>query len=149
MKTMTKLTLVITGLLVAGTALVGFGAHSMEPEEHAQWWVKKLTRELELDAVQVEKLETLKETLLQARAEMHENHDAQKDEVIAMLSAPVIDRNQLNEIVSAKTQRVSMIAPEIITVFADFYDSLADAQKQEVVKHVSEKMRHAGRHDHW
>ncbi len=149
MKTLSKVGFVVTGVLVIGTALVGFGGHSMEPAEHAQWMVKKVTRELELNADQVAKLEVLKERILLAQAQVHDSNEHKSELVVELLSAPVFDRAKVVEVVRTKTDAVLTQAPEVITAFGDFYDSLDSTQKQVVIDHVSERMAHHEHHASW
>ncbi len=149
MRSYGKTLLLTVGILLAGTTLVGFGAHTMHGEDHLQWLTEKVSRELDLGTDQVARLDTVKQRLIAARERMHQDHEQRQQQILTLLAAPTLDQESVLAIVRDKTGTVNELAPEVVAALADFYASLDDAQRQTVREHVADRMQHHNQPHHW
>jgi Spy/CpxP family protein refolding chaperone len=108
--------------------------------------VEKVSKKLELNETQKIKLVNLKDELLAVRKTMRSDRDEKRAEVLAMMKQPTLDREKVNTMVQQKINVASTQAPVVIDAMADFYDSLDDAQRAELVEHIEDKMEHFDHH---
>ena len=148
MKISKRTIIVITAgtLLIGGVAACKHKMHSATPEERGEWVVEKVSKKLELNETQKIKLVNLKDELLAVRKTMRSDRDEKRAEVLAMLQQPTLDREKANTMVQQKINVASTQAPVVIDAMADFYDSLDDAQRAELVEHIEDKMAHFDHH---
>lgn len=131
----------VTGIvLVTGIAACG---HHRSPEERADYMVEKITSNLELTAPQVTQLEQLKDELMKARQSMLAERESMHKEVTALLSQPTLDQERALKLVHDQTESVNQKAPQLVSAFAGFYDSLTPEQQTKLREKVEEY-----RHDH-
>ncbi|WP_455202247.1 Spy/CpxP family protein refolding chaperone [Kaarinaea lacus] len=149
MKPMSKriVILVAGGAVIAGT-LVACGHHRYHnPEKRGEWLVEKVTDELELNETQQAKLEAVRQEILAVRKDTLEDRQTMREEVLAMLDQPQLDRQKVLAMVEKKTTSINQHAPQVVNALGEFYDSLSDEQRNEVREHFSEMSeRH---HHHW
>ena len=145
MKRSTKIftTVALTVGLIGGAAAVGkqkFGSH----EKRAGYVAAYIADELELDAVQTQALDVLKDQMLSA----HHIIKAKsiREEATALLNAETFDRAQALELINAKTASVNEQAPDLVNAVGDFLDSLNSEQKNEMLEIMKEHRGHKGRH---
>ena len=148
MKISKRTIIVITAgtLLIGGVAACKHKMHSATPEERGEWVVEKVSKKLELNETQKIKLVNLKDELLAVRKTMRSDRDEKRAEVLAMMQQPTLDREKVNNMVQQKINVASTQAPVVIDAMADFYDSLDDAQRAELVEHIEDKMEHFDHH---
>ena len=147
MKTLSKriVIFVVSGVVIAGT-LAAFAHNRSHGIEHrAEWVVAKVSDELKLDDAQIDKLNVLKDELIATRNKMHDEHETTHSEALAMFNESQLDRQKALTIIESKTRLVNQYAPNVVNAFGDFYDSLNEAQRQELREHINKL---ADRHDH-
>jgi len=150
MKTWIKRTLIATlsaTLLVGGlTACGSHGRHGGEwsaervTEVRAKV-VDKISKKLELDATQKQKLGVLADQIIASRTAFRGKDTDPRAEIQAMVAGAKFDRALAQAMFEQKTQAVQGNGPQMIGAFADFYDSLNPAQQQQ----VRERLQHRGR----
>lgn len=63
-----------------------------DPEKRGEWLVEKVTEELELNDAQINKLELVRKEILTVRQEMRADREHTRNEILAMLEQPQLDR---------------------------------------------------------
>lgn len=159
MNTVTK---VIIAALVA-VPLIGGGvvaAKGYHMYKHGQNWMHgdetarqeivefvkfRITRELDLNDGQQQKLTSIADQVLKIRDSVPRN---QHLEAFSIISGSTFDRAKAAELVNRHTADVQNHAPELIAVLADFYDSLNVDQQQEIRSFITERHLHRMRGMH-
>jgi Spy/CpxP family protein refolding chaperone len=143
-----RIVIFFAGGTVLAATLVACSHHRYhDPEKRGEWLVEKVTDELELNESQKRKLELVRQEIVLARKEIHADRESTRTEVLAMLEQPQLDRQKVLSMVEQKTASVNQHAPRIVNALGDFYDSLSEAQRQELRTHIAEMNEH--RHHHW
>ena len=149
MKPLTKLAVsAALGLVIFG-AVAGCGyrfAHKT-PQERADWIVKNISDELKLNDAQLGKLNALKDELLAARSEYRKKHGATQKTVDELFSQPTLDQARVLAMIKERTQDVNDKAPQVVTAFAGFYDSLTPEQQKKLHDEITERMKR--HHGYW
>lgn len=115
------------------------------PQERAEWMVKDLSKELTLNEAQVGKLNALKDELLAVRSEYRKKHGDIPKTVDELFSQPTLDQARVLALIKERTQEVNDKAPQVVTAFAAFYDSLTPEQQKKLHDEFAERMeRHHG-----
>lgn len=149
MKSITKPIIIfsISGIIAVG-GVYAYAHNRMHNSEHrAEWIVATVSDKLELDDTQVAKLNVVKDELIAVRNKMQNEHDATHIEVLSMLDQAKLDRQQVLNLIDNKTHLVQQKAPSVVNAFAEFYDSLSEAQHQILRDHINSMMEHRGHHD--
>jgi periplasmic protein CpxP/Spy len=134
-----KYLMLIAGAIVAAGTLTACGPHRYNREdvaERAASMVESATHKLDLDGAQKTKLDVVKTMLLAARDAAESRHEAERQEIAALLSQPTLDRARTGALVTSHTRAIETKAPEVIAAFGDFYDSLRPEQQQKLREHV-------------
>ncbi|WP_420998056.1 Spy/CpxP family protein refolding chaperone [Cupriavidus sp. 30B13] len=142
----------LLGLFGAGIAVGGLtacgGYHhgpggKMSPEEVAQMRekiIERISKKLDLNAQQKQRLAVLADKLKAQRAALAGNAADPRAEVQALVAGDRFDRARAQSLVSEKTAVINAGSPEVIAAMADFYDSL-DATQQQQVREFLQKRR--------
>ena len=149
MKPLTKVAvIVVLGVAIFG-AMAGCGhrfAHKT-PQERADWIVKNISDELQLNDAQLGKLNALKDELLAVRSEYRKKHGDNLKTVDELLSHPTFDQTRVLALIKERTQDVNDKAPQVVSAFAGFYDSLTPEQQKKLREEVNERMEQ--HHGYW
>ncbi|UCB55006.1 MAG: Spy/CpxP family protein refolding chaperone [Thiotrichales bacterium] len=150
MKLAKRSIILVTGgaLLVAGVVACNHGMYFGSAEERGEWMVEKVTRELELNRLQQDKLTAVKDEFLDLRRTMRSDREQTRTDVLAMLQQPTLDRDRANTIVAQYVDKVSARSPRIIDAVGNFYDSLDDEQREELTGFIEHKIEHHHRWHH-
>jgi len=147
MKTYTKIILtVVTTLGITGGALA-YGIHSfgnMSMTDKAEMVNQKVTSKLSLNEEQKQKFSTLSKrmvTLVQQARSQSGDHKAMLQ---GLISDQPLDQAALLERINLKTSMINQHAPEMVTLLANFVDSLDSDQKSDLKEMIEQKMAHAG-----
>lgn len=146
MKNLKKSFLILFGVTLLGFGLTACGHHNMGPEEKADWMVKKINKELELNDVQLAKLNTFKGKILQTHNDMHATKQQRHEQILELVQAPVLDQAQILGMLQKHTDDLNQSAPELVSALADVMDSLSVEQKEKLAQHLKEKKDHWSRH---
>lgn len=136
-------------LLTLGVVACNYGMHYGTAEERGEWVVQKVSKELELNETQQARLAEVKDEVLKLRTTMRSDREQTRSDVQAMLAQSTLDREKANAIVDQKIETINSRSPVIIDAIGNFYDSLDDTQRAELMAFIEHKMEHHhGRH-HW
>ena len=149
MKLIFKLTVIAALGIGIFSAMAGCAHHFSHktPQERAKWIVKEISNELKLNDTQLAKLNALKDELLSVRSDYRKKHGDTRQAVGELLSQPTLDQARVLAMIKDRTQEVNNKAPQVVTAFAAFYDSLTPEQQKDLHDEILERMeRH---HDYW
>jgi len=145
-KRVTIITLILAAVVGVGIfSGCNKGIFNHTPEKKAQWVVDEINEELKLSQPQLENLVAVKDHVLSLRKKFKSEHKATHQNIIGLLSQPTLDQSKLNEMIKEKTAHVNEQSPEVIALFAVFYDSL-NATQQTTFRDAAEK--HMTKHTH-
>jgi len=141
----------IVGTVVLSLGLVGaalaYGKHRFsDPELRAEYAMNYVSDVLSLDTSQEQSLGNLKDAMLTARSNLHQDFGPLHEELVRIVSADTFDQADVLATVEAKTQAVNAQAPEVVAALATFVDSLNADQKAEIVSFLEHKVSHRGWH---
>lgn len=141
MKPWIKRTLVAlfgASVIVGGLSACSSGAHRHGPmgaEKIAEVRgkvVDRVSRKLDLDDAQKQKLQVLADKVQAQRAAVVGKAADPRAEVQALVAGDRFDRTRAQGLLDEKTRAVQATSPEVIDALADFYDSLRAEQQQKV-----------------
>jgi Spy/CpxP family protein refolding chaperone len=136
--------LAATAVLAIGVTACGHRHEGHGPasaERVAEWRgkaVERVTRRLELDAAQKQRLDVLADKLVAQRAAMIGQTADPRAELEALVAGPTFDRARALSLLAEKTRVLQAATPEVIGALADFYDSL-DAEQQAEVRELLDR----------
>ncbi len=152
MKTSSKIILTVVATLGITGGVFAFGAHSfsnMSMNDKAEMISQKVTSKLNLNEEQQANLRALSARVVtlvqQAKSQSEDkNHKAMLQ---GLISDEPLDQAALLQRINKKTSMVNEYAPEMVTLLANFVDSLDNDQKAELKEVIGQKMSRHGR-DH-
>ena len=128
----------ITTLLLTGAGAMAFvGCHHRSPEDKADWVVEKMTRELELDADQVARLNEIKSAFIEKAREAHADRGIVRQTVVAELESEEVDQERLNQLVDDRLSRTKEMAAFAIAELSDFHKTLTKGQREKLVAEIN------------
>jgi Spy/CpxP family protein refolding chaperone len=148
-------TFIIAILILAGLLAIGGFAYAKKqgvcdgPEGRANWMVERISKKLDLDESQRDRLEQLRDRLLSMRERFAEARAQGREAVAELLSSPTLDQDRAQALVEQKTSFVSANSAELIAAFADFSDSLNDEQRGTLLEWLDHRGGHGFGHRHW
>jgi protein CpxP len=131
---LTGVTIAVGGLTACGTR----GHHEHGPmtaermTEMRGKVIERVTKKLELNADQQQKLGVLADKLQAQRTAFIGQTTDPRAEVRQLVAGEKFDRARALSLLDEKTRVVQVSSPEVINALADFYDSLNPAQQTEV-----------------
>jgi periplasmic protein CpxP/Spy len=141
--------LAVLGLATAGLTWAGtraastFAAHGHGGEFgprfarlHVEFAVDRALRAAEASPQQREQVDAIVEKAFADHAAFHEQHQAMRDEAIAALTAPTVDRARLEALRAKHLQIAEEGSRHLTSVIADIADVLTPEQRQKVAAHV-------------
>jgi len=147
---MTRTKKVIAGILFSVVtlgglvAIAGPGHHGKfggMNAEKAEFIVSRISHKLDLNEVQEQHLDNLKDTMLNLKAERTEKRNP-RELVKAMLADPVLDEATVLNLIQERTNRINQKAPQVVSALADFTNSLSDEQRAEIIETVEKISKH-------
>jgi len=148
MKPVTKKILFALGAVGLFASVAAYGHHQChDPEQKGNWIVEKISSELELTEPQVAKLEDVRDQMMNARKQMHQERKGARADVLQLLGQSSLDRDQSLAMINQRLDAIRGKAPQLVNALGDFYDSLTPVQQQELKERIEEKMaRFESRH---
>lgn len=145
MKSIIKRSLLFLGGISLAASLVACNGHRAhhDPEQRAEWMIEKITKELELNDVQKQKLAVVKDEFMTIRTTMHEEQNNPREQILELMSQPTLDRQKAMAMVNDRTETIRARAPAMVDAVGNFYDSLDDEQRKELREHFEEKTGHS------
>jgi Spy/CpxP family protein refolding chaperone len=140
-----KTTLIILGIV----ALVGVAGFAWAKSQgycgeggHTQFMADRLEGKLDLDEGQRAQLDDLTRLIRELRGNWVEQRTQVRDEVVALISAPTLDRDQAEALLERGRQAMLEHRREVVDAFADFSDSLEPDQRARLAEMVEQRMLH-------
>ena len=94
--------------------------------------VDRVSRQLNLNAEQRQKLDVLANEMQASRRALQGEGPAPREALAAMLAGPTMDRQAATQFLDQKTQAVQSRSPQVINAMGDFFDSLTPDQQAQV-----------------
>ena len=91
--------------------------------------LRRVSRKLDLDASQQQRLTGVAGRLQDLRAGMHAAREEHRDALLALLSGERFDRAEAMRLLKVPAALAAGTAPELVAAFADFYDGLNAGQR--------------------
>ena len=113
---------------------------------HLQRRLKRLNKRLRLNPQQQDQLQQLMAALLALRAALNQQRLVGRAELLALLAQPALDQQRLVTTLQATARTVDEHSDSLVTRFAQFSDSLDDAQRQQLLRWLERRRPHPG---HW
>lgn len=145
MKRLSKHVLWTLGALAVTTSLVVAGTHHFRhhgPAHYAGWMVDKVTRELDLDQTQRDKLVVLKDELIKVHTSIRDDRKDVHAEVLELLTQPQLDRARILSMINERADALHEHAPQVVNAAGDFYDSLSAEQRDELRQRALDRWEH-------
>ena len=135
----------LSGLGMAALALtmvLGLSACRSTPEEKAEFVSERISDELELSESQQALLSNLKDKALLAGKAMKDNKQEMKSNLVALISQPSIDHDQITLFMDSTLASMHTGADDVIPSFIAFHASLTEEQKTQVVEFIESHRKH-------
>lgn len=131
----------LAGLL--GATLLAGALSACSRDHHANWSdesvaevrakvVSKISKKLELNAAQQQKLDGLADEIVAQRSAFRGQGNDAKVDIPALIQGDKFDRVRAQALLDQKTQAIQTNAPKVLAALGDFYDSLNAEQQNEV-----------------
>ena len=149
MKPFIKFTMVtlLTATMLGAMSGCAYSFMHKTPQERAERIVKNISDELKLNNAQLGKLNALKDELLTMRGDYRKKRSDTKMAIGEMLSQPTLDQTRALALIKDRTREVNEKAPQVVSAFAAFYDSLTPEQQKKLHDEVTERMKR--HHGYW
>ena len=132
---------VISGLvLISGIAAC---SHHRNPQARAEYAVEKISSKLELNDAQTIQLVKLKNEIMNVRQSMQSDRNSMFTEIDELPSQSTLDQPRVLQLLQSKIDTVNNKAPQIITAFAEFYDSLNPEQQLKIREKIQDHREHS------
>jgi Spy/CpxP family protein refolding chaperone len=102
--------------------------------------VERVAEELALQPEQKDRLERLGRSIVDIREQWRGRREETKQQVLDLLSTPSFDRDRAAELVEQRQQVWHERGDMLLAQFADFSDSLDDAQREKLRTLIEERM---------
>jgi Spy/CpxP family protein refolding chaperone len=128
----------ILGVGAAGAGFKHYGGHH-NPER----MVERISDRLELSVVQRQKLDVIKDALVDSRQELHQEREIAMNQLITEVKNPEMDASRIMDLIDERKARIYDIAPRLLGPIVEFHNSLDDGQRAKIVN-LLEAMRDWG-----
>ncbi len=125
------ITLSMLAVLIAGTLLATscgrprFFGHT--PEERAGFMAGKIADDLDLDAAQRVKLESMKKEIIAKMQAMHADREARKPRILALVRSDKLDAADVNAVIAEHEAKRGQMKPFIVEKVVEFHAILTPA----------------------
>ena len=130
--------IVLTLLLVTGaTSCLHMGMNHKEfAEDHAEFILFKITKELKLTDDQQAYLKEAMAEIKAKKEELHGNEKAHLREVKKLIRSEHIDENELNVLLEEQHEKMKVMAELIKEKLIEFHSTLTDDQKETIIEFI-------------
>jgi|GEM_PF-3160219 len=131
----------LVALLGIGVAAAGFKQHGgyHNPER----MVQRISDRLELTTEQRQKLDDVKNALVESRDSLRQERADTIEQIIAEVEKPEMDEDRIMALIDERKSRIDFMAPKVIGPIIEFHKSLDDVQREKIVN-LLETMRDWG-----
>lgn len=93
------------------------------------WMLRRVSRKLDLDAAQQQRLTSVQGRMQDLRTDMQAAKEEHRDALLALLSGERFDRAEAMRLLKVPAAVAAETAPELVAAFGDFYDGLNAGQR--------------------
>jgi len=93
------------------------------------WMLRRVSRKLDLDAAQQQRLSSVQGRMQDLRAGMQAAKEEHRDALLALLSGERFDRAEAMRLLKVPAAVAAETAPELVAAFGEFYDGLNAGQR--------------------
>jgi len=93
------------------------------------WMLRRVSRKLDLDESQQQRLTSVQGRMQDLRAGMQAAREQHRDALLALLSGERFDRTEAMRLLKVPAAVAAETAPELVAAFGDFYDGLNAGQR--------------------
>ena len=140
-KVMSKKSYVIMIALAVLFAVVLTGCYRT-PEQRAEYLVKRMSSELDLNDTQKARLEKIKDEFLAKRPEMTKMREETVKEANVLMRSAEIDKAQLNALMEKNQAGAIDMIRFVAAKFTEIHDMLTPEQREKLTKQIEEYMLH-------
>lgn len=126
-------------VLVALSALVVTACYRT-PEQRAEHYVQRMTKELKLDGAQKAKLEQIKDEFLALRPWMAKRREETVKEATELMRSPEIDKAKLEALMAKNKAQADDMIRFISAKFTEIHDMLTPEQRDKLVTMMEKHM---------
>ena len=131
-------------VLLLGVGAAGAGYKHQRGHYGPEHMDESISERLELTAEQKEKLEAVKEAIIQGRAQMRQDREEVMNEIIAEVRKPEMDQARVMDLIAQRASRIDGMAQRVVGPIIEFHKSLHDEQRQKIINRL-ESLRDWGR----
>ncbi len=142
MKKHTKI--VLSGLTVVGLIVAAASYAGGEYCRYGGGITERISQSLQLNEQQEEQLDIIALKMRKMKREHHQKHQQGRKQLVALLDAEQLDQGKALALYQKKHREMEVKAPEIISVMAEFTDTLSAEQKQKIKEFIEQGPRFGG-----
>jgi hypothetical protein len=135
------LLIVAAGAFFLGGCRGGRCGWHASAEDKANHIVKRIGKELDLNAQQKAGLEKIKADVLARRKDFEAMHGGFKEELVAQLRSGQVDKAKLNQSMQAREAKEQEIRAFLVDEFAEFHALLDSSQREKLASRVESLSR--------
>jgi len=117
--------------------------HRASPEKGAEWVVKRLSSELDLNEKQKKEVNRIKDEILAKRKGFQDDHHQMFETILNQVKSESVDEARLNQLFQDKEAQFKEIRNFMISKFTEFHKILTPAQREKLASKMNEF------HDHF
>ncbi len=116
--------------------------HRATPEKRAEWMVKRISSELDLNDSQKKEVNRIKDEILAKKKGYKNDHHQMYEAVLAQVKGESVDEALLNQLFQDKEAQFKEMRGFMISKFAEFHKILTPAQREKLAKKMNEFHEH-------
>ena len=141
-KTLLVVLIVLAVVSISSLAYAHYRGFWGGVEGRADWLTERVSRRLELDDQQRQQLGQLRDKMVELAGQMRSERPQHIEQAQQLLETPQLDRQQAYRLWEEKHAWLAVAGPALIDAFADFSDSLNQAQREELQQMIRQHREH-------
>lgn len=128
----------VIGMFLMTIAVMGLSVSCKHknPEQKAEKVVKRVSKKLELNDKQKEKLDKVKVKMLAIMKDRHSTKEDFHTDVKKLLTQDKVSEVEIKSLLDRKRNHIDQILPEVLPELIDFHASLEPTQKEKLAQFV-------------
>ena len=128
----------VIGMFLMTIAVMGLSVSCKHknPEQKAEKVVKRVSKKLELNDKQKEKLDKVKVKMLAIMKDRHSTKEDFHKDVKKLLTQDKVSEVEIKSLLDRKRNHIDQILPEVLPELIDFHASLEPTQKEKLAQFV-------------
>lgn len=132
------LVIIIGAFLISSCHRCVHPFHRTSPEKRAEWMVKKIANELDLNESQKKEVNRIKDEILAKHKSIKEDHHQMYETILAQVKGESVDETLLNQLFQDKEDQFKEMRSFMISKFAEFLKILTPAQREILIKKMNQ-----------